>query len=141
MRAIRLLAFLIFAGAAAFAILPSNPARATPVAHAPLVPSASPEPGGLIQPVYWHRYYWHRHYWHRHYWHRALLASPLLSSLLLSSRLLAPPVLPPLWLAAPLLAQALLASPLLAPLVTSGAAGVTRFSAFTRPWDNSGFRG
>lgn len=70
MRAIRLLAFLIFAGAAAFAILPSNPARATPVALAPLVPSASPEPGGLIQPVYWHRYYWHRHYWHRHYWHR-----------------------------------------------------------------------
>lgn len=70
MRTIRLLAFLIFAGAAAFALPPSNPARAAPVAAGPLVPSASRELGGLIQPVYWRRHYWHRHYWHRPYWHR-----------------------------------------------------------------------
>lgn len=70
MRAIRLLAFLIFAGAAAFALPPSSPARAAPVAAGVLVPNASPEQTGLIQPAYWRRYYWHRHYWYRPYWHR-----------------------------------------------------------------------
>ena len=76
MRTIRLLALLIFAGAAPFALPPSNPARAAPVAAGPLVPSAAPEPGGLIQPVYWRRHYWHRHYWRRPYWHRRVYWHP-----------------------------------------------------------------
>ncbi len=68
MRAIRLLAFLILAGAGAVALSPSSPARAAPVAARVLVPSASPFRGDLIQPAYWRRYYRHRHYWHRPYW-------------------------------------------------------------------------
>jgi hypothetical protein len=77
MRALRLIALLIFACSAGFALPPANPARAAPVAAGSLVPSASPEAGGLIQPVYWRRHYWHRTYSHRHYYHRSYWHRPV----------------------------------------------------------------
>ena len=122
MRAIRFLALLAFACAAACAI--SGPARAEPIAASALASQTSVSgEGGLIQNAYWRSAITgtdniNRPYYH-HYYYRPGTSPLLLSALLLP--LLLSPALPPLRLAAPLLAQALLA-----PLVTSGASGFTR---------------